>query len=135
MGQNSLNFEPRILESVIDRTGDDLLLKFSGLNSPEDVRSRTRWNIYCRVEDAWVPQEEDVFLVSDLIGMSVLDYESRRIVGTIVTFYERSGQDLLGIQYHQEEILCPFVEALVPEIDRNRREVFVRWSILEPSSS
>lgn len=120
---------------MLDREGSGLLLKFSGVNSPEDVRSRSRWNIYCQVGVLWTPTEEDTYLVSDLIGMDVLDIDSGRKIGTIITFYERTGQDLIGIQYQQEEVLCPFVEPLVPKVDRNRREVFVRWSILEPSSS
>ncbi len=120
---------------MVDRGSAGILLKFSGLDSPEEVRSRSRWNIYCQEAETWIPTDKDVYLVSELIGMDVYDFDSRSRVGTIITFYERPGQDLIGIQYQQEEVLCPFVEPLVPEIDRNRREVFVRWSILEPSSS
>ncbi|MHB1604863.1 MAG: ribosome maturation factor RimM [Leptospirales bacterium] len=135
LGKNSYKTEPHILESVIDREGSGLLLKFSGVNSPEDVRSRTRWNIYFQTDTSWFPPEEDTYLITELIGMDVFDIDSGRKIGIISTFYERSGQDLIGIESGQEEVLCPFVEPLVPKVDRNRREVFVRWSILEPSSS
>ncbi len=80
----------------------------------------------------WVPVEEDVFLISDLEGMSVIDVDSGQAVGVVSGFYERPGQDILSVDSKGTEVLIPFVEPLVPIVDRKAREVHVRWKILDP---
>ncbi len=111
-----------------------LLLKFEGLETPEDVRSRSRWLIYLEEKDSWRPDDPGVFLISELIGMAVFDVDTGAKVGDVSCFYERPGQDIIGILSGGHEVLCPFVDPLVPKVDRSRREMFVRWSVLEPLS-
>lgn len=110
--------------------GDALLLKWKGVDSPEFLREMSGWEIHWEGPDDWVPQEPGEFLISDLVGMQVIDCESGRIVGKIFDFYERPGQDLLAIDAEGREVLCPFVEPLVPRIDRDKREVHVQWNIV-----
>ena len=106
------------------------------MDSPEVVKSKSRWGIYAFWERTSPadPLDHENFMVEELLGMDVLDVSSGMRIGQIVSYYERPGQDLIGIDFRGEEILCPLVDPLVPIVDRIRREVFVQWSILEPSS-
>lgn len=118
-----------ILEDILEK-GSDLLLKWRGINSPEDLREVSGYDIYWDGPDDWVPEDPEMVRLSALIGMKVLDCETLHPVGTVSDFYERSGQDLLAIDAGGTEVLCPFVEPLVPRIDKDRGEVHVRWSIV-----
>lgn len=118
-----------ILEDVLEK-GTDLLVKWKGINTPEELREISGWDIYWDGPDDWVPEDPEAIRLSDLIGMLVLDCETLRPVGKVSDFYERSGQDLLAIDSGGMEVLCPFVEPLVPRIDKDKGEVHVRWSIV-----
>jgi 16S rRNA processing protein RimM len=126
--------ERRVLEEIRDRGDAGLLLKLKGLDTPEDVRSRSRWLIYLEEKETWTPEDPDVFLISELIDMTVFDMNTGQKVGVVSSFYERPGQDIIGILAGDREVLCPFVDPLVPKVDRVRREIFVQWSVLEPLS-
>lgn len=126
--------ERRVLEGIRDRGEGGVLLKFKGLDTPEDVRSRSRWLIYLDEKESWTPEDPDIFLISELIGMTVFDMDTGQKVGVVSSFYERPGQDIIGILAGDREVLCPFVDPLIPKIDRVRQEIFVRWSVLEPLS-
>jgi len=113
--------------------GDILLLKWRGVDSPEALREISGWDILWEGPDDWIPEDPEELRISDLIGMQVIDADSLQDVGKIVDFYERPGQDLLAIEAEGREVLCPFVEPLVPRIDRDKREVYVQWSIVGTS--
>lgn len=110
--------------------GDVLLVKWEGIDSPEVLKEISGWDIFWEGPDDWIPDDSEAQKISDLIGMRVLDSLTGTDVGYISGFYERPGQDLLAIDAKGREILCPYVEPLVPRIDRDRREVYVQWGIV-----
>lgn len=110
--------------------GNLLLVKWEGIDSPETLREISGWDIFWEGPDDWVPEDPETQKISDLIGMNVFDSVTGFAVGYIIGFYERPGQDLLAIDAKGREVLCPFVEPLVPRIDRERREVYVQWGIV-----
>lgn len=125
--------EPRSLIECRRTEGkDSLLLKLEGIDSPESVKERSGWAICLGDATPWVPVDEDVYLISDLEGMSVIDVDSGQTVGVVLGFYERPGQDILSVDSNGTEVLIPFVEPLVPIVDRSAREVHVRWKVLDP---
>lgn len=122
-----------ILEDAMDKSGS-LLVKWKGFDSPESLREISGWEIFWEGTDDWVPEESGSERIDDLIGFDVRDVETSETVGQVVGYYDRPGQDLLSIEAKNgQEILCPFVLALVPKIDRGKREVFVLWSIVGTS--
>ncbi|BAM07209.1 ribosome maturation factor RimM [Leptospirillum ferrooxidans] len=127
--------EPRkLLECKKTEGKDSLLLSLEGIDSPESAKERSGWAICLGNALPWVPTDENVYLISDLEGMSVIDIDSGQSVGVVSGFYERPGQDILSVDSNGVEVLVPFVEPLVPLVDRNAREVHVRWKVLDPSA-
>ena len=110
-----------------------LLLKWKGIDSPEEVKKFSGWDIYWDGSDDWVPDESGEIRIDQLIGLAVIDCETLVRVGMVSDFYERSGQDLLSIKTSNGEVLCPFVEYLVPHVNMSDGEVHVRWSVVGTS--
>lgn len=122
-----------VLEDAIDKSGS-LLVKWRGFDSPESLREISGWEIFWEGEDTWVPEDSGEERIDDLIGFDVRDAETSDLVGQVGGYYDRPGQDLLSIVTKDgQEVLCPFVLPLVPNVDRGKREVIVRWSIVGTS--
>jgi 16S rRNA processing protein RimM len=60
----------------------------------------------------------------DLLGFEVL-LPDGSVVGTVSALHLRPVQDLLEVRTARGEVLVPFVEELVPEIDEEERRVVV----------
>jgi len=70
-------------------------------------------------------QDVDEFYEDELVGMSVV-LTTGEAVGTVSALHTRAAQDLLEIaQSEGGTALVPFVAALVPRVDSERREVVI----------
>ena len=122
-----------LLEDAMDKSGS-LLVKWKGFDSPESLREISGWEIFWEGADTWTPEESGGERLDDLVGFDVRDIETSEVVGQVAGYYDRPGQDLLSIVTKDgQEVLCPFVLPLVPNVDRGKREVVVRWSIVGTS--
>ncbi|WP_462417817.1 ribosome maturation factor RimM [Kytococcus sp. Marseille-QA3725] len=77
---------------------------------------------------------EDGFYPADLRGLAVVD-GAGELLGTVAELHLRPAQDLLEITTTAgHDVLVPFVEELVPEVDLDRGEVTVTApaGLLEP---
>ncbi len=125
--------ETRVLSDCRHADGKSaLVIKLEGLDNPESVKARSGWEICLGNAVPWTPSDENVYLFSELEGMLVRDVDTGQPVGVISGVYERPGQDILAVDYKGTEVLVPFVEPIVPVVDRKAREVHVRWKVLDP---
>lgn len=75
------------------------------------------------VADADEPEEDDAWREDQLVGMAAVLTDGRD-VGEVVALHVRDVQDLLEIRTPDgRELLVPFVEELVPEVDEETRRV------------
>lgn len=67
---------------------------------------------------------EGEYYLSDLIGITVVDHQTQAVVGSVVSLAS-AGNDLLEIQLADttKTILLPFVSALVPIVDIERKRI------------
>ena len=63
-----------------------------------------------------VPAEDDEFYDHQVVGLTVLDHAGAR-VGTVTDVLHLPAQDTLAVDADGREVLVPFVEALVPDVD------------------
>ncbi|HHP7244164.1 MAG TPA: ribosome maturation factor RimM [Elainellaceae cyanobacterium] len=74
--------------------------------------------------------EDDEFHVADLIGLSVFQQSTQALIGTVVDVL-LAGNDLLEVELisdaaeNQRRVLIPFVVAIVPIVDLQRRRIEV----------
>jgi len=76
--------------------------------------------------------EAGEFLVSDLVGLEVRRLDTGLTIGTISDVINTGAQDLLVVQTEGQDILIPFVQALVPEVHADWVGVVPLLGLLEP---
>lgn len=74
-------------------------------------------------EDAEAPVEDDAWYDHQLVGLDVV--REGVVVGRVVRVEHFPAQDLLVVKVGEDEILVPFVKAIVPEVDLRDGRVVV----------
>lgn len=69
------------------------------------------------------PQEEDAWYDHQLVGLAV--HRDDLPVGTILRVEHHPAQDLLVVKAGDREVMVPFVKAIVPSVDLDKRVVTV----------
>ncbi|XP_058731631.1 uncharacterized protein LOC131603351 [Vicia villosa] len=133
------------LEEGREHSGQNCwLIKFRGIDSAEEATMLIGATLLVTEEDK--PELEDgEFYAHDLNGMRVFLKENGQLLGTVINVFNNGGNDLLQISLDSsfdvldqngkpkpEEIetsgqlvLVPFVEAIVPDVDMNKREMHI----------
>ncbi len=95
-----------------------------GVTTREASEALNRVQLYVEREKLPPPDEDDEFLLADLIGLSV-QTEAGETIGTIVAVPNYGGGDLLEIAPAQKgpTALLPFTKAFVPIVDLAGRRV------------
>ncbi|PKI37759.1 hypothetical protein CRG98_041840 [Punica granatum] len=120
------------------------ILKFEGIDTVDQAKQLIGSTLLVAKRDR--PElDEGEFYTHDLVGMRVIHKETAEVVGTVVSVYDSGANDLLHVQLDssartldgsgkskEEEngapdrlIWVPFVEAIVPDIDVQRKEMFI----------
>jgi 16S rRNA processing protein RimM len=97
---------------------DLLIAVVDGVTTREASEALNRVQLYIERDKLPPPDEEDEFLLADLIGLSV-ETEAGDIIGTVVAVPNYGGGDLLEIAPVQKgpTALLPFTKAFVPVVD------------------
>ncbi len=72
-------------------------------------------------------QEEGEYYWSDLIGSVVLD-EAGVVLGKVTKLLETGANDVLCVQGESGEMLIPFVDAVIKQVDLKEKTLRVDWS-------
>jgi 16S rRNA processing protein RimM len=101
-----------------------VLLKFSGIDTPEDVQLLHNWTIEIP-EDQARELDEDEYFLHDLAGLTLVDSEGRER-GVVVEAYEGGGGVLLNVRRGDgKEFEVPFAADLCTEIDLAAKRIVV----------
>ncbi len=97
---------------------DLLIAVVDGVTTREASEALNRVQLYVERDRLPPPDEEDEFLLADLIGLSVQS-EAGEIIGTIVAVPNYGGGDLLEVApaIKGPTALLPFTKAFVPTVD------------------
>ncbi len=99
-----------------------VLLKLSGVESPEDARKYSGFQLYVKREDA-IALSKDEYYVSDLIGLSVLSEKGEKL-GMLSDVLKTAANDVYVVK-GEREILIPAVKEYVLSIDLEKGEMTV----------
>jgi 16S rRNA processing protein RimM len=118
-----------ILDSVRPAPGaapDLLIARVQGVTTREAAEALNRTRLHLPRVQLPPPDEEDEFLLADLIGLSVQTL-SGETLGTVVDVPNYGGGDLLDIAPTGggATALLPFTKAFVPVVDRAAKRVIV----------
>ena len=124
------------LRSVRQAAGDqpDLLVaQVEGVATREAAEALNRLQLYIPREKLGEPDEEDEYLLADLIGLSAQS-QAGETIGTVVGVPNYGGGDLLEIAPPRgPTILVPFTKAFVPVLDLKGGFVTVAEGALAPA--
>ncbi|KAI5384817.1 hypothetical protein KIW84_071706, partial [Lathyrus oleraceus] len=133
------------LEEGREHSGQNCwIIKFRGIDSVEKAKMLIGATLLVTEEDK--PELEDgEFYAHDLNGMRVFMKENGQLLGTVINVFNNGGNDLLQISLDSsfdvldkngkpkpedieasgQLLLLPFVEAIVPDVDMNSREMHI----------
>lgn len=100
------------------------LLKFAGIDSPEEIQLLHNWTVEIPEEKARALEEDEYFL-HDLVGLTLVDAEGRER-GVVAEAYEGGGGILLKVKRPDgREFELPFAADLCTEIDLSAKRMAV----------
>ena len=99
-----------------------VLLKLSGIESPEEARKLSQYQLYVKREDA-IPLSDGEYYVSDLLGLSVLSEKGEKL-GILKDVLKTAANDVYVVK-GEREILVPAVKEYVLSIDLPKGEMTV----------
>jgi 16S rRNA processing protein RimM len=95
--------------------------EISGRDAAEEARGTL---LVVPVDPAETPEDPEEFYDHQLVGLTVEDGDGLGL-GTVTAVEHGAGQDLLHIDVGGEDVLFPFVTALVPVVDVPGRRIVV----------
>lgn len=118
--------ESRTRETTIESSRpnrDRALIKFSGIDTPEEVMTVQDWTIEIPEDQARKLDENEYFL-HDLAGLTLVDSEGKTR-GVVTEAYEGGGGVLLKVDGPNGEYEVPFAEEICTEIDLAGKRIVV----------
>lgn len=101
-----------------------LLVKFAGIedrNGSETLRGNL---VEVEVDENELPEFDDEFYDRQLVGLNAV--ENGLEIGVVEDVLHLPGQDLLSIKLKDgKEMLLPFIEQFVPEINLEKNEIVI----------
>jgi 16S rRNA processing protein RimM len=99
------------------------LIKFAGIDSPEDLRTLQNWTLEIPDDEAR-PLEEDEYFLHDLVGLTLIGADGREH-GKVVDVEETSGGLLLLVQGPKRRFDVPFASDICTNIDLAAKTIAV----------
>lgn len=112
----------RILEAWPHK--NRLILKFEGIDTIEQAEGLAGWEVQIP-EALRPPAPPGRFYVADLIGSSVWEAHSGRLLGEVSGMIETGAAPLLEVKSGERAILIPFATPICVEVDPVKRIIRV----------
>ena len=114
--------QKRVLTVVAAKSlsGNKVVLEFEELNSKSEAALLANALVYIKRE--LIDIEDDEYLVSDLIGMEVVD-NNHGVLGKLTDVFETGAHDIYVVNEGAAEIMIPVVDEFVKDVDFNNRKI------------
>lgn len=105
--------------------GNKVIVYLEGIDSRDQVEAMIPFSVSIP-RSAFPATEDSEYYVTDLIGINLFDYKSRKFIGSIDNFYENNIQIVFVIKLENGEIIdIPFVNEFFPEIDLDKNRGYI----------
>lgn len=104
--------------------GNVVIAAIKGIDSIEEAEKYRNKVVYMDRRDAKL--EEGQYFISDLLGCSVFDADSEKILGTISDVSQTGANDVWHISREEREYLIPCIEEVVVSVDIEEEKVVIR---------
>ena len=103
--------------------GKFVIVTLDGIDTREAAQAEKNRIIYLHRDD--IPLKKGAVLISDMIGLPVVDIDTGRVYGTLSEVSDGVSSKLYTVKCESGEVLIPGVPEFIKEIDAERG-VFVR---------
>lgn len=126
---SSAPLELKLLQVWPHRQG--MRVKLEGIADRTQAEMWKGSTVLVRSKDLVAAPGERVFL-REVLGFEIRDQKSRAVLGEVVGFGSNGPQDLLQVKTARGVFDVPWVEALVPEVDFEKRYMLTSlpWGLL-----
>ena len=102
------------------------IVKFEGINSIDELLEYKGCVLFVEEETIRQSLSEDEFLIDELVGLDVVDENSKKL-GFIVGVSNNGANDLLSVKTNSKNIsLVPFVKAIVTDVSLKDKKVTIK---------
>lgn len=102
------------------------IVKFEGINSIDELLEYKGCVLFVEEETIRQSLSEDEFLIDELVGLDVVDENSKKL-GFIVGVSNNGANDLLSVKTNSKNIsLVPFVKAIVTDVRLKDKKVTIK---------
>jgi 16S rRNA processing protein RimM len=112
------------VEAVRAAPKGDLLVGFEGVEQREAAEALVGSTLFAFREDLEAPAEGEVFQ-GDLIGLTAVDPEGKEL-GTVEEIWSSGPVPNLVIRGRGKELMIPFIDEFVPQVDLENKRVVVK---------
>jgi len=102
---------------------NELLVTFSGYDSPEKAKALNGWFIKISQEEA-IPLPEGSYYWFELIGMEVFS-ETGEKLGTITDIFETGSNDVYVIKRDRKEFYIPATREVIKQVDTGAKKMVI----------
>ena len=100
------------------------IIKFEDINTIEQAETLRNTAIYLPLDE--LPElEEDQFYFHEVIGYQVID-QNHGPLGTVKDFYDMPQQQLMAMEYLDQEMLVPVMDEIVLRADHDAKQLHVK---------
>lgn len=108
--------------------GNGLIVKFKGVNSPEEARKLTGKII--EIDRSLLPiLPKNEFYWSDLEGLTVIN-KNGVVLGKVIYLMATGSNDVLVIKGDKEYAIPYLIDRVIINIDLENREIHVDWELI-----
>ena len=102
-----------------------VIIKIDGIDTPEQAQKLNRGLLYIDRED--VKLDENVWFISDLIGLDVYDADSGCLYGKVEEILQNAPTDVYVIRTtDNKQLLFPSIPEVLIETDLNARKILIK---------
>lgn len=112
---------PYFVEEIQIRANKSII-KFEDVDSIEAAQKLINCELYLPNENL-EELDDDQFYYHEIIGFDIVD-DTQGKLGKVTAVYTNEAQDLIAMNYQNQEILIPVSDEIVKTIDREKKELY-----------
>lgn len=121
MEESKDNFLPHFIEKATSRSEDEILIKFEGLDSPEEGKKLLQKEIWLAEEDF----EKYAAKSAPISFLGFMIHTQEEPVGEVIEVIEQPHQMLCKVMYKNREALIPIHADNLIHIDKKKKIIVV----------
>lgn len=120
--ENQKDYSKHVIKTI--NFGNRTIVYLDGIADRNIVEKMVPFKIYVDRND--FPEDDGEIYLSDLIGMDVVDFESKIKLGKVKKTYSNGIQDIIVYKKGSKTFELPLIDQFFPEIDMEENCLYVK---------